>query len=95
MPFFSPNKALFLFFCVFWGRRIFFYLTVTECGLNIGNAGEMKLEFSCGWESQDAGDTRSMQVSSDIWTRVYIIETTCSYNRDRAQNKWFLSQQSK
>ena len=24
-----------------------------------------------------------------------IIKTTCSYNRDRTQNKWFLSQQSK
>ena len=24
-----------------------------------------------------------------------MIKTTCSYNRDRTQNKWFLSQQSK
>ena len=26
---------------------------------------------------------------------LFIIKTTCSYKRDRTQNKWFLSQQSK
>ena len=28
-------------------------------------------------------------------TRAYIIKTTSSYNRDRTQSKWFLSQQSR
>ena len=28
-------------------------------------------------------------------TKAYIIKTTCRYNRDRTQNKWFLSQQSR
>ena len=65
--FFSLNKALFLFFsCFFWGERIPFYLTTTECRWNIGNAGEVKLKFSCGWESRNAGDTRTMRVSSHI-----------------------------
>ena len=72
--FFSLNKALFLFlrfclFCFFWGGggEDIFYLTITECGWNISNAGEIKLKFSCGWESRNAIDTRSMRVSSHIW----------------------------
>ena len=66
--FFSLNKALFLFFRVFFfgGWRIFFYLKITECGWNIGNAGEVKLKFSCRWELRNAGGTRSMRVSSHI-----------------------------
>ena len=46
--FFSLNKALFLFSRVLEGT-IFFYLAITECRWNIGNADEVKLKFSCGW----------------------------------------------
>ena len=73
--FLSLNKALFLFFCVFWGWKDIFLLDSYRiwvkhwlCGWNIGNAGEMKLKFSGGWESWNADDTCSMRVSSHIWT---------------------------
>ena len=61
--FFSLNKALFLFFsCFFWGERIPFYLTTTECrwksvmrvkwslSFHAGESLEMRVTpAQCGW----------------------------------------------
>ena len=62
-PILFKQWFVFVFSGFFWGEGIFFYLTITECEWNIGNAGEtsaMRVKWS--WNVH-AGESLEMQVT--------------------------------